>query len=733
MILLCISIGSVSAIDNSDIGLSSDNVLNYGEGSDLVIGSSDASADLEVNSGMDNSSSSDIIFTNNQSNSDGVDLSDNLESGSFQKDISSSGTLNITNGSNSLNNSNVGVVDTKPSVDTVKKVTIANIINSASTFKNYVLKYNELPSSVKVGSYTVSGSQFSYLLSMAVKYINSGKKTSYQITIKSIASKASSYSINYNVKKSAYLSLAKKVISSCNDNGAVLAYVVVGNKKVSFKVYTYALAKCLVFYNSYKYLPKTCLLESGVFVKKVTISQIISKSSSVKSYILKNAKLPSSISIGNYKISASQYTHLMSMAIKYLNAGKKTSTKITLWSVTNKSATYSISKTVSKSSYVKLATKLSGYKTLPNYITVDSKKVDYRSGTYALAKCLAFYKSNKYLPKTCLIESKVFNSIKSTFTLSEVLSAAETIKSNVDKKHFLLDSVNVGGVSCTSVNFLHMMCAALMDIKNGKTSAVYSMKSIKSPESKIGDWVVTTASKDSYLDLYNRVYNYLNNNGQAPNYASLDSKKVDYSLYTYALSKILVYYKNNNVLAATCSFDDKVFESYSSSINKDKITHIYLTSDNINGSSSDNAMLKTLNNTLTKLGYTVTIVGVGPNMHNKAVTEKGCNNSNSLLICCFGGVDVGCIEEWSGVNKPEYGITPWFYKELNGAKVLSVFYSNPYGRCSNINSKIGRAWDADYGYALDDPAQFMEDYGISYIQTGDVGRVTDILKSMLSK
>ena len=61
MVLLCISIGSVSAIDNSDIGLSSDNVLNYGEGSDLVIGSSDASADLEVNSDINDGSSIDII------------------------------------------------------------------------------------------------------------------------------------------------------------------------------------------------------------------------------------------------------------------------------------------------------------------------------------------------------------------------------------------------------------------------------------------------------------------------------------------------------------------------------------------------------------------------------------------------------------------------------------------------------------------------------------------------
>ncbi|MCQ2977596.1 MAG: hypothetical protein MJ232_06245 [archaeon] len=731
MVLLCISIGSVSAIDDSDIGLSSDNVLNYGGGSDLVIGSSDASANLEVNSGMDNSSSRNIISANNQSDVGVTDSLGTSESSSLQNDTGVF-ALNTTNSSNSLNSSNV-VVSTK-TADTVKKVTIANIITSASTFKNYVLKYNELPSSVDVGSYTVSGSQFSYLLSMAVKYLNSGKKTSYQITIKSIASKTSSYSINYNVKKSSYLNLANKVISSCDDDGAVLAYVVVGSKKVSFKVYTYALAKCLVFYKSNKYLPNTCLLESDVFVKKVTVSQIIKKAVSFKSFVLKNKKLPSYVVLGNYKLSSPQFTHLMAMAIKYVNAGKKLSTKINVWAVDNKSATYSISKTVSKASYVKFATKLVDYHTLPSYITVESKKVDYRSGAYALAKCLAFYKTEKYLPKTCLIESKVFDkSVKSTFTLSEVLSAAETIKSNVDKKHCLPASVNVGGVSCTTVNFLHMMCAALIDIKNGKTSSVYSVKSIKDPESKIGDWVVTTASKEKYLDLYDRVYNYLNKNGQAPNYASLDGERVDYSLYTYALSKILVYYKNNNVLANSCGFDDKVFESYSSSINKDKITHIYLTTDNIKDENTDNAMLNTLKNTLTKLGYTVTIVGVGPNMHNKAVTEKGCKGPNSLLVCCFGGVDVGCIEEWSGVNKPEYNITPWFYKELNGAKVLSVFYSSPYGKCSNINSKIGRAWDAEYGYALDDPAQFMEDYGISYIQTGDVGRVTDILKSMLSK
>ena len=42
-------------------------------------------------------------------------------------------------------------------------------------------------------------------------------------------------------------------------------------------------------------------------------------------------------------------------------------------------------------------------------------------------------------------------------------------------------------------------------------------------------------------------------------------------------------------------------------------------------------------------------------------------------LCCFGGVDVGCIEEWTG----DLGTS--FISNSRGARVLSVWYSKSYG------------------------------------------------------
>lgn len=727
MVVLCISIGSVCATDSSysdkfdSIGnlnsLSVDDVNRISEGSNLKISSEVNSVSISsVDSSSKDSNMSKIINVTN----------DKVSS----LNISYNASTTLGEGSSSLNNDvNVSSISAASS----KKVSINNILTSSSNFKTYVLKYNSLPATVKVGDYTVSASQFSYLMTVALDYIKNGKSLSTTIVIKNIGSKTSSYSLNYNVNKNTYLSMAKKVYNSCISNGYVLSYVAVGSYKCDFKTYTYAFAKCLVYYKGHKQLPATCWLESGVYSKKVTIAQVISKSVDFKAYVLKNAALPNQVNIGNYQISSSQFTNLMSVAINYLNAGKKTSTLIYLKSVNNNSAISSISKTVSKSDYLKLSSKISTYTTIPDYMAIADTKVDYRSTAYAFSKCLAFYKSYGVLPNTCLFQSNVFKNSTGGINLSDVLTSANNVKNYVDAHKCLPKTVNVKGTNCNMTDFLYIMSCALKDISNSKTSGIYVLKSYKDPSGGISDWVVTSASKVDYLSMYDRINNYMVNNGQAPNYATLSgSYKVSYSLYTYALSKILVYYKNNNVLPTSCTFDDKVFESYYSCINSSEVTTVYLTSDNIRGSNVDSNMLYSIKSSLEKLGYKVVVIGVGPNKHNEAL-DKGCTGPNSVLLCCFGGVDVGCIEEWSGVNAPEYGITPWAYKKLNGAKVLSVFYSEPYGYCANINNRVDPAWDAYYGYSLDNPAQFMETYGISYIQTGTVDRVCSIVTSMFKK
>ena len=336
-------------------------------------------------------------------------------------------------------------------------------------------------------------------------------------------------------------------------------------------------------------------------------------------------------------------------------------------------------------------------------------------------------------------QSVMINSLTNSnfISLDEIINAANVFYDYLLLKKGIPNEITVGNNKYTTEQFLYLIASAINNIYDGKTSVTYVVKSVNSPAKDLnGDWVTSSSiSKINYVDLAKRVLNYINTNGRAPNYATLsDGKKANYDLYVSAFAGILTYYKNNKALPSSYVFSNSIFESYSiTKLLTDKANEkltFYLTTDNIINSSTDNAALNTIKNTLLSLGYNVKIIGVGPNMHNIAY-KSGCTGSNSVLLCCFGGVDVCPIEEWVGKN-PQLG--DWFPNAYAGANILAVFYLDPYGCAANLNDYVGMAWDAKtnsyYGEPLDNPAKYMSDNGISYIQTGTVNQVCAILKAM---
>lgn len=148
----------------------------------------------------------------------------------------------------------------------------------------------------------------------------------------------------------------------------------------------------------------------------------------------------------------------------------------------------------------------------------------------------------------------------------------------------------------------------------------------------------------------------------------------------------------------------------------------YITTDRIASPSSDTNMINRLAETLKSMGHKAVVLGRDPDLHNRAY-KSGCTGANDVLLCCFGGVDVGCIEEWTG----ELGT--WFKKAYKDSKVLAIFYTKPYGGAANVYGHVGKAWDANYGWALDNPAQYMTERGISFIQKGTVDEVVTALQN----
>lgn len=319
-----------------------------------------------------------------------------------------------------------------------------------------------------------------------------------------------------------------------------------------------------------------------------------------------------------------------------------------------------------------------------------------------------------YYSKSIKVKIKV-TPIKVKF--KDVVGAANKLLDHISKNKALPSYIVYKENNFTTAELSYLMAVAIkhIDKKNYKDIVLISVSAPKKSSGEIYD----TVYKKNYLKIANKAIGSSIRHS-TPAYIKYSFYKIPYKVYTAEFSRALNLYKTNKKLPNYVLFTNSEFVKVS---NSSKYT-FYLTSDNIAGKKKDLKMLKKLRAALKSKGYNAIIIGIGPDIHNVAY-RYGCTGKDSVLLACFGGVDVGCIEEWAG----KLDGNRYFVNNYDGAHVLGLWYTRPYGASSNVHKRIGRAWDANYGYPLKNPAKFMEKHKISYIQTGKVTTACKLLKA----
>ena len=148
----------------------------------------------------------------------------------------------------------------------------------------------------------------------------------------------------------------------------------------------------------------------------VSNSDIIKIANSYKSYVEKNKKTPSTITLDNKKYTYQKCAYLFS---KFIVSPSKDVSIISVQKATSATGD-SISENVLKSDYQDMAKRLSTYieknLKLPNYVKTkkSKKKVRVRLYIYAFAKIVAYYGKHKAMPNYVTINSSVFSSTTTT-------------------------------------------------------------------------------------------------------------------------------------------------------------------------------------------------------------------------------------------------------------------------------------------------------------------------------
>ena len=219
-------------------------------------------------------------------------------------------------------------------------------------------------------------------------------------------------------------------------------------------------------------------------VDKVTIKEIIASSKTVKNYIEKNRKLPSTVKIGGVSYSTADYLYLASKAIVNLKAGNSKS--ISVKDINNPSkpvSTYSSGNLNNYLAVAKSVVKTADSKgKMPNSVSSKIGTIGYNEVVYALARVVAFHGDNHRLPSYVTVKFPTKSSSTATATGSG-LNTKNTIK---DLTAYLAAATN-----CQVNN---------AKIKKLVTKLTKGLKSDKAKANAIFKYVRDTISYSFYYD-----------------------------------------------------------------------------------------------------------------------------------------------------------------------------------------------------------------------------------------
>jgi len=148
-----------------------------------------------------------------------------------------------------------------------------------------------------------------------------------------------------------------------------------------------------------------------------------------------------------------------------------------------------------------------------------------------------------------LIEEDFFNQGDSTikFTISQIQSAAASIKSYIETNHRLPNYVTIGTRQVLMPEMLRLMTSSVLQLNSGiKTSL--TLKNVDSPSDPTESTVIGEITLSEYLNIAQRIKSYIDSNGAAPNHASSSLGNIGYESAIYMYSKILGFYNSNNRL-----------------------------------------------------------------------------------------------------------------------------------------------------------------------------------------
>lgn len=140
----------------------------------------------------------------------------------------------------------------------------------------------------------------------------------------------------------------------------------------------------------------------------------------------------------------------------------------------------------------------------------------------------------------------------STFTISQINTAASNVKNFVETNNRLPNFVTINNQQITMPQFLLLICEGTVNLNTGSTSSI-TLKSVNEATNPSETVKSGSLTKTEYVKIAGNLKTFITSNGRLPNYASSSLGTIRYETLIYTYSKILSFYGTNNRLPNTVS------------------------------------------------------------------------------------------------------------------------------------------------------------------------------------
>ncbi|WP_406534531.1 Ig-like domain-containing protein [Methanobrevibacter sp.] len=227
---------------------------------------------------------------------------------------------------------------------------------------------------------------------------------------------------------------------------------------------------------------------------------------------------------------------------------------------------------VSPGSSVSYSVKVLNYKNNPIKgtevsFTVDGEKYTVSTNSNGVAKVGLGVLSNgthkiTYSKDSYSGSSKIY--VVNSVTIKQLIDASDNVEKYIEKNHKLPSTVNIGGVTYSTAEYMYLVSKAIINLKSGSKARIL-VKDIDNPSNPSSTY--SSGNLNNYLAVAKSLVKSADSNGKMPNVVGSKIGKIGYNPAVYAFARVVTFYGDNHRMPSYVEIKSVSTASKSSSLN----------------------------------------------------------------------------------------------------------------------------------------------------------------------